>query len=228
MSPASAFAVNLVGQSGTDGYAVTVHLGNDGRAVKGASVEIAYDPSVLKVAGVTRGDLFGGDGQAFYGHRMLEKSVRIDAAVLGKDVEVEYSGDLATIHFTVLKQGDPGLKIENADVRNASNAVMAVEAAQKVAELPTTYDLAQNYPNPFNPATTVKYQVPAPVAVEVTVYNVLGEKVVTLVNEVQAAGYYTIQWNGRDSRNQTAPSGLYFYTMRAGDFTAVKKMMLMK
>ena len=154
--------------------------------------------------------------------------MRVDAAVLGRDVEVEYSGDLATVHFTVLKQGDHALKLENVTVRNATNAELAVEVGQKVAELPTSFDLAQNYPNPFNPATTVKYQVPSPVAVEVTVYNVLGEKVVTLVNEVQPAGYYTVQWNGRDSRNQTAPSGLYFYTMRAGDFSAVKKMMLMK
>jgi len=132
------------------------------------------------------------------------------------------------VHFKVLKQGDHALKLENVIVRDASNAAIAVDVAEKVAELPTTFDLAQNYPNPFNPSTTLKYQVPSPVAVEITVFNVLGEKVVTLVNEMQSAGYYTIEWNGRDARNQTSPSGLYFYTMRAGDFSAVKKMMLVK
>ena len=74
----------------------------------------------------------------------------------------------------------------------------------------------------------MKYQVPASGAVEVTVYNVRGERVGTLVNEMQQAGYDTVEWNGRDARNHTAPSGLYFCTMRAGDFSAVKKMMLMK
>jgi hypothetical protein len=226
---ATTFAMNLAAASAASGtYAVTIHLSNDGRPVKGASVELSYDRSVLQVTGVTRGDLFGGEAQAFYGHRLGEGTVRVDAAVLGKDVEVDRSGDLATIHFKVLKQGDHALKMENVTVRNATNAALAVEEAAKVTELPTTFDLAQNYPNPFNPSTTVKYQVPASVAVEVTVYNVLGERVVTLVNEMQQAGYYTVEWNGRDARNHTAPSGLYFCTMRAGDFSSVKKMMLMK
>ena len=94
--------------------------------------------------------------------------------------------------------------------------------------IPSDFTLSQNYPNPFNPTTVIKYQVPSPAAVEVAVYNVLGERVATLVNEMQAAGYYTIEWNGRDSRNTPVATGMYIYTMKAGDFSAVKKMMLVK
>ena len=226
---ASAFALSMVPQSSSASeYVVTLRIDNDGRPVKGASAELRFDPKVLQVSGVARGDLLGAEGQSFHGHRTGEGMLRVDCALLGKGLAVEHSGNLATVHFRVLSQGDPALRLAGATVRNAVNGEVAVELTETVAELPTTFDLAQNYPNPFNPATTIKYQVPSPVNVEVTVFNILGEKITTLVNEVQAAGFYTLEWNGRDSRNLAVPTGLYFYTMRAGDFSSVKKMMLMK
>ncbi|MCC6396168.1 MAG: T9SS type A sorting domain-containing protein, partial [Bacteroidetes bacterium] len=226
---ANAFALSMVPQaSNASEYIVTLRIDNDGRPVKGISAELRFDPKVLQVNGVVRGDLLGAEGQSFHGHRTGEGMLRVDCALLGKGLAVEHSGNVATVHFRVLGQGDAALRLASATVRNAANGEVAVDVTETVAELPTTFDLAQNYPNPFNPTTTIKYQVPSPVNVEVTVFNILGEKIATLVNEVQAAGYYTLEWNGRDSRNLALPSGLYFYTMRAGDFSSVKKMMLMK
>lgn len=88
---------------------------------------------------------------------------------------------------------------------------------------PLTYDLAQNYPNPFNPSTTIRYAVAESRTVRLTVYDVLGKVVATLVNEHQEPGYYSVRFHGNN-----LASGLYFYTLRAGEFTATKKLMLVK
>ena len=96
---------------------------------------------------------------------------------------------------------------------------------------PSKFELSQNYPNPFNPSTTIKYSIPAvgdanfasPTNVRLTVYDALGREVATLVNQKQAPGNYSVQFNANN-----LPSGIYFYTLRAGDFTATKKMILMK
>ncbi len=102
---------------------------------------------------------------------------------------------------------------------------------------PIKFTLYQNYPNPFNPTTTIKYSIPSVIArseatkqshdfaanVQLNVYNILGEEVATLVNKKQAPGEYSVQF---DASN--LPSGVYFYTLRVGDFVATKKMILLK
>ncbi|MDO8549646.1 MAG: T9SS type A sorting domain-containing protein [Ignavibacteria bacterium] len=90
-------------------------------------------------------------------------------------------------------------------------------------ELPKSYSLHQNYPNPFNPATTIKYELPKEVYVVLTVYNILGQEVETLVNSVQQAGRYEIYWDASD-----LASGFYIYRIEAGDFVEAKKLILMK
>ena len=93
---------------------------------------------------------------------------------------------------------------------------------------PTVFQLAQNYPNPFNPTTLVEYQVASPTRVSIEVYNILGERVAVLVDEVREAGYYKATWNGTNANGATVGTGIYFCRMQAGSFTSVKKMMLMK
>ncbi len=93
----------------------------------------------------------------------------------------------------------------------------------------TKFELLQNYPNPFNPTTTIKYSIPNNAGVEtqdfasLRIYNILGEEIATLVNEKQAPGEYSVQFDASG-----LPSGVYFYTLRVGDFTATKKMILLK
>lgn len=88
---------------------------------------------------------------------------------------------------------------------------------------PTTFSLSQNYPNPFNPATGINYQIPDAGFVSLKVYDVIGNEVALLVNERQEEGKYQIQFDAA-----ALPSGVYFYTLRAGSFVETKKMMLMK
>ncbi len=89
--------------------------------------------------------------------------------------------------------------------------------------LPATFALHQNYPNPFNPATIINYELPITNYVELSVYNLIGEKIKTLVRKEQPAGTYKVAFNGAN-----LPSGVYFYKITAGTFTAVRKMILMK
>jgi len=105
--------------------------------------------------------------------------------------------------------------------------VLGVEVADN--EVPVTFDLYQNYPNPFNPSTIIRYDVPKNAQVTVTMFDILGRQVTTLVNGVQVAGKYSVQWNASGYA-----SGVYIYRMEArnadgsGNFTSVKKLMLMK
>jgi hypothetical protein len=94
--------------------------------------------------------------------------------------------------------------------------------------LPTSYDLSQNYPNPFNPETTFEFALPKVSQVELTIFNVLGQKVVTLVSKELPAGTYQETWNGTSENGNAVSSGIYFYRLTAGDFITTKKMMMLK
>jgi len=89
--------------------------------------------------------------------------------------------------------------------------------------IPEKFALKQNYPNPFNPTTVISYQLPVNSFVELTVFNNLGQKITTLVSKKQSTGYYTVNW---DAKNFA--SGIYFYRIKAENFTDMKKMILLK
>ncbi|MFH0736786.1 MAG: T9SS type A sorting domain-containing protein [bacterium] len=89
--------------------------------------------------------------------------------------------------------------------------------------IPNEFALMNNYPNPFNPGTTIKYQIPVSCKVVLEVYSITGEKVTTLVDEVQNAGYYNVDFN-----ISSLSSGIYMYKIQAGNFSTIKKMMILK
>ena len=94
--------------------------------------------------------------------------------------------------------------------------------------LPEAFALDQNYPNPFNPTTVISYQLSVFSDVRLEIYNLLGEKITTLVDARQNAGQYRLQWNGRDQVGRRASSGVYLYRLSAGDFVQTRKMILLK
>ena len=103
----------------------------------------------------------------------------------------------------------------SSKVYNLSNEV--------VIGTPMTYSLSQNYPNPFNPSTVIKYSIPQSSLVTLKVYNILGKEVASLVNENKEAGNYTVNFSAKN-----LSSGVYFYTIKAGNFTQTKKMTIIK
>ena len=94
--------------------------------------------------------------------------------------------------------------------------------------IPLDYNLFQNHPNPFNPVTSLCYDLPEDGLVNITIYNMMGRIVKTLVNSSQTAGYKSIQWNATNDRNETVSAGLYLYTIQAGKYRQAKKMVLLK
>lgn len=94
--------------------------------------------------------------------------------------------------------------------------------------IPKEYALFQNYPNPFNPQTSIQYDLPKETEVKLTIYNILGQKVKTLVDERQKAGHKQILWDGRNDKGKEVSSGIYFYLLKTPEFKNTKKMMLIK
>ncbi|MBN1347886.1 T9SS type A sorting domain-containing protein [candidate division KSB1 bacterium] len=96
------------------------------------------------------------------------------------------------------------------------------------AGIPSDFRLLQNYPNPFNPETTIEYHLPQSTQVVISIYDIQGHEVRRLINETRDAGYHTISWDARDDADVRVASGIYFYRITAGDFSEVKKCLLMK
>ncbi|MDQ3021963.1 MAG: T9SS type A sorting domain-containing protein [Bacteroidota bacterium] len=92
-----------------------------------------------------------------------------------------------------------------------------------VIGVPVKFELSQNYPNPFNPSTKIEYQLPKDGNVNISVYDNSGKEIMSLVNEFKTAGFYTVNFNG-----SSISSGIYFYKISSGNFSGVKKMMLVK
>ncbi len=90
------------------------------------------------------------------------------------------------------------------------------------------FQLNQNYPNPFNPITTISYYVPTSELVDITIYDINGRIVKNLVSATQKAGYKSIQWNATNNSGQKVNSGIYLYTIQAGDFRQTKKINYIK
>ena len=96
------------------------------------------------------------------------------------------------------------------------------------ANVAERFMLHQNYPNPFNPTTQIKYDLPEDAMVSITIYDIMGRRIRSLVNSKQTAGYRSIQWNAINSFGESVSAGMYIYMIQAGEFRQVKKMVLLK
>ena len=121
--------------------------------------------------------------------------------------------------------GCPFVPYAGGDARNLCMgiSVSPLSGITPVSNIPDKFSLSQNYPNPFNPTTTINFSIPKSGFVTLKVYNVLGKEVASLVNEIKNAGSYAVDFSGSE-----LTSGTYFYRIEAGDFTDVKKMILLK
>ena len=114
-------------------------------------------------------------------------------------------------------------RLESVDFSGYSAFYGPIMAIQNTRELPRLYSLHQNYPNPSNSMTTIFYELPKSSLVRLKIYDINGRLIETLVNENKNAGYYSVNWNLRD-----VSSGIYFYKIDAGEFTSVKKCLVVK
>jgi hypothetical protein len=111
----------------------------------------------------------------------------------------------------------------NASIGNGLNPVVF-----KTVSLPEEYAVSQNYPNPFNPVTNIRFDLPENADVSISVFNARGQLVTELTSGNYPAGYHFVKWNGTDSHGVPVSSGVYIYSVKAGDFHTFKKMLLVK
>ncbi len=131
--------------------------------------------------------------------------------------------------FVTVAKVESGTSVTYISTANADFVNMPTDVHQtETASLPTGYKLSQNYPNPFNPTTEIDFTVPATANVELDVYDVLGRKVKTLVDQTMAAGSYIADWDGTNQSGARVASGVYFYRMLAGLFSQTRRMVLLK
>ena len=108
------------------------------------------------------------------------------------------------------------------------NAGSPTQSFSDEQSIQNVYLLDQNYPNPFNPVTILRYDLPENALVNITIYDMMGRRVRTLVSNQQSTGYKSVQWNATNDAGSPVSAGLYFYTIQAGEFRQTRKMVLLK
>ncbi|NOZ61092.1 MAG: T9SS type A sorting domain-containing protein [Calditrichaeota bacterium] len=196
------------------------------------------------------GDLFAAELKFRYDAAQIS----FESAESGKscsDCEMAFNDDHGEISLA-MASGKPlssetelvVLKFKLKDTKNHSGNLLEIERAIfnegniKAGALPTLAnldkvlpqktELFQNYPNPFNPGTEIKYQLDRTCNVRITIFDLLGKEVITLVDKKLDAGTYTAAWNGRDKNGSTVASGVYLYQMKAGWYSNTRKLIYIR
>jgi hypothetical protein len=132
------------------------------------------------------------------------------------------------VYFNVVDEKGSSIcqkRIKEADVQIP---IKHGEAEELEEVKPSCFEVKGNYPNPFNPETVIKFTLPQDMPVTLKVYNILGQVVNTLVDEVLPAGDHSVIWNGKNGQGRDVASGVYFYRIKAGDFESIEKMTLLR
>jgi hypothetical protein len=207
-------------------------VGKFDRDVAGVQLEIEFNPNKVELLDPVLTPLTK-DLQLFSGIKDGTQKIGI-VDLSGENFIPAGEGNL--INLRAKGKDLTSIKIKNALLVDM-NAVplilevsnqMNVEIAKGSESTPRQFSLSQNYPNPFNPQTSIRYALPQDAQVRLSVYNLLGQKVKTLVDEHQSAGHKTVWWDGKDEKGDQVASGVYLYRLEAEKFSEVKKMLLLK
>ena len=156
-------------------------------------------------------------------------------SIVNNDYESAYLNDASNMNTlenpslngisrTAYSEGlDPRPMAKGAAYQNLGDYVTSVRKISNNSAVITDFEMSQNYPNPFNPTTKIRFSLPENAKVSLNVYNILGQKVATLINEVKAAGTYEVNWNA-----ENLASGVYVYRLEGGNSVISKKMTLLK
>ena len=148
----------------------------------------------------------------------------------GNDPMTYFNGDTLIFLRGYLYWSFGDFKIVPRDTNDVKRGGKFISVKEEGGIMPEEFVLSQNYPNPFNPQTEINYSLPVRGKVKLTVYNLLGQRVVTIVDKIQQAGNYRASWNGHDEFGKSVSSGIYLYNLNVsnGKFSETKKMLLLK
>ncbi|MFQ6091412.1 MAG: FlgD immunoglobulin-like domain containing protein [bacterium] len=198
------------------------------------TAKLDWTPKVLRFVGYSGGTTPGfadpvvnTDGVSS-GHLVLANASAEGAAGVVNLINVEFEAIGPEGSFSPLEVRFSALTAAYTFSDLLSGLDVVVSRGISIGQLPTTFALDQNYPNPFNPETAIGYQLPETGHVTLAIYNVLGEKIRTLVASHLDAGRYSAVWDGRDESGHEVASGMYIYRLEVGDFVMARKMLLLK
>lgn len=165
-------------------------------------------PPWIKFIGSTSGSVEPGDVQ------------NLNIRFYGLNLDTTY---FANIEIT---SNDPAKPVVTIPVQ--LKAFIIVNDINTTEQIPLTYAISHNYPNPFNPTTTIKYQLPQMSDVKLVIYNVLGQKMRTLINKQVEAGHHSVVWDGRNDSGRQVATGVYVYRFQAADYARTMKMLMLR
>ena len=198
-------------------------------AMKGYGLQVQYDASKLEfVQALTEQPLGGSELAA---PQVLSDKEGVLALVAHGDLVSDGEVALSLVFRAKTEIENTVIEITDSQTYDSEFGFnrLGLPAPVQLQTRPEVFALANNYPNPFNPATTIKYALPQAADVELTVYNVVGQPVRTLVAEHQSAGRYVVEWDATNDGGHSLASGMYFYRLAVGgEFLEVKKMLLLK
>ena len=218
------------------GNPFTLHVNiTGGEAIAGYQFSVAFDPEVLRYVAANNADYLPSDAFAMPLPE-TESVTLVAAAVKGSRLSAG-DGTLATLTFEVVARKPFEVELTDVILSDATPAALPVGWRNaRVAASPLSVDhtaVLSNYPNPFNPETWIPYQLSEAAEVTLTIYGATGQVIRTLDLGHQPTGVYRSKsraayWDGRNDLGERVASGLYFYTLTAGEFTATGKMLIMK
>jgi hypothetical protein len=216
-APSANFTIDIVQTKNNGSFPfLGVHNGeirlyNANCTVIGSGTETSLGQASVNVSGATVGQTF------IVGIKYNPGSV-VGTAVVTPGPTVHYDFHTEIGGLTV------DLDPDGLDLKDCTGGATSTSAGNASSQL----DLQANYPNPFNANTTIKYSLPNDGKVNIAVYNILGQRVITLVDAVKSAGYHTVIWNGKNASGNSIASGVYFYMIKFENQTQIKRMTLLK
>ena len=194
---------------------------------------IEYNPDEISFENVIWSETFTN----FMKETVVDESGYFQFAIAGASAVAE-DGYMATLQFTIDDEVDLDYTdIQLTDLRINEEEVIKIASTATLSRslstderigVPDVFALKQNYPNPFNPVTRVLYDIPEASFVTITIYDLLGHQVRTLVSSYEEPGYKSIVWNATNDHGMPVSAGMYLYRIRADKFTQTKKMLLLK
>lgn len=238
------FAVNVTipdisASPGSTGFKIPIMVGDvTGLGIISYQFTVSFDESVLDATGATTSGTISSSWGVPTVNTSIDDEITVviygTSAISGSGVLIYLifdipgsPGDSTNLAFDsfLFNEGNPSVSTSGGQFKIKKTTDVTV---QKYPTISQHFSVSQNYPNPFNPETTIEYQIPKSAQVTIKIYNLMGQEIATLVNEDKFIGYFKIIWNGKDLYGHQVTSGVYIYQMRAGDFVARRKLILLR
>jgi hypothetical protein len=210
--------------------AVPINITN-GSNIYGFEAVLEFDPAVLEFDTLLLSETMA---NYLIITNPLEEGV-VKVAASGSNVDGD-EGIFATLYFNVSSDftDETVIQVNNLRwnegevVENAAQTTLSYALGIEEELLPDVYALHQNFPNPFNPITTLRYNLPENSLVSITIYDIMGREVKSLINQTQDAGFKSVIWNATNDYGKPVSAGVYLYQIQADEFVQTKKMVLLK